>query len=175
MKPDNHLDDLGKVYLASECYVVKDGRVLLFKRSETAKKFPGFWIGPGGHIDADEDALTAAIREVEEETGIKVNEKDIKLKAVAFHYHLDLGEVWVSNVYLATIHELGDTNEGIGDEGQGKWVGVKEALVMENVFPPAKYYFEHVLNDKPGILYTNIQWVKSQLVKVNSHRVDTNY
>lgn len=175
MNSDNHLDELGKVYLASECYVVKGSQVLLFKRSETAKKFPGFWIGPGGHIDADEDALTAAIREVEEETGINVNEKVIKLKAVAFHYHLDLGEVWVSNVYLATIHELGDTNEGIEDEGRGKWVDVKEALTMENVFPPAKYYFEHVLNDKPGILYTNIQWEKSQLVKVNSHRVDTNY
>jgi hypothetical protein len=51
---------------------------------------------------------------------------------------------------------------------------LEELLVMDNVFPPSKYYFEHVLNDKPGILYTNIEWDKAQLVKVLNQRVDKN-
>ena len=37
-----------------------------------------------------------------------------------------------------------------------------------------KFYFDHVLKDKPGIMYTNIQWSKAQLVKVLNQRVDKN-
>ena len=90
------LGELGKVHLAAECYVIKDGKVLMFKKSDTASRFPGWWIGPGGRINHDEDALLGAVREIEEEAGIKVDLGDIKLKAVAFHHHLDRGEVWVS-------------------------------------------------------------------------------
>jgi 8-oxo-dGTP pyrophosphatase MutT (NUDIX family) len=170
MSEPTHLDELGKVQLASECYVFKDNKILMFKRSETASKFPGWWIGPGGHIDEGEDAQSAAIFE---EAGIKVEMKDIKLKAVAFHHHIDREEVWISFVYIATITE--DQKEKVvDDEGKSKWIPLDELLVMENVFPPSKYYFDHVLNDKQGIMYTNIQWEKAQLVKVISERVDVN-
>ena len=173
MNEPKHLDELGQVQLASECYVLKDGKVLMFKRSETATKFPGFWIGPGGHIDEGEDAQQAAVRELYEEAGIKVGMDQIKLKAVAFHHHLDRKEVWISFVFLARIPE--HQEEKMEDaEGKAKWVSLKELLKMDNVFPPSKYYFDHVLNDKPGIMYTNIQWEKAELVKVLSQRVDVN-
>ena len=45
---------------------------------------------------------------------------------------------------------------------------------MDNVFPPSKYYFDHVLNDKQGIMYANITWDKAQLVEVRSQRIDKN-
>lgn len=173
MADKGHLDELGELNLASECYVIKDGRVLMFKRSETASKFPGFWIGPGGHIDRNEDALLAAVREIEEEAGVKVGLENIKLKAVAFHYHLDRKEVWISFVFLATIDDY-QNESSEHREGHAKWIRLSELLTMDNIFPPAKFYFDHVLNDKPGIMYTNIEWEKSQLVKVNSQRVDKN-
>ena len=44
MGDPKHLDEAGDINIASECYVIKDGKVLMFKRSETAEKFPGFWI-----------------------------------------------------------------------------------------------------------------------------------
>ena len=31
----------------------------------------GTWLQPGGHVDPDEDVLTAAVREVREETGVE--------------------------------------------------------------------------------------------------------
>ncbi len=173
MSESKHLDELGEINLASECYVLKDGKVLMFKRSGTASKFPGFWIGPGGHIDHDEDALLAAVREIEEEAGIKVDLDDIKLKAIALHHHLDRREVWVSFVFLATIKE-NQVEKKEDVEGKAKWIPLEELLVMDNVFPPSKYYFDHVLNDKKGILYTNIQWDNAQLVKVLNQRVDKN-
>ncbi len=173
MNAKTHLDKLDQINLASECYVVKNGKVLMFKRSETSSRFPGWWIGPGGRIDSDEDALVAAVREIKEEAGVAVDLKDIKLKAIAFHHHLDRKEVWVSFIFLATLPE-NQTEKGEDLEGKSAWIPLDELMTMEKVFPPTKYYFDHVLEDKPGIMYANIEWENAQLVKVLSQQVDKN-
>lgn len=46
---------------------VRSGRVLLCRRSAD-----GWWAMPGGHIEDGEDPAAAAIRELDEETGIGV-------------------------------------------------------------------------------------------------------
>jgi ADP-ribose pyrophosphatase YjhB (NUDIX family) len=52
--------------------LIADGdRVLLGRRAESSYA-PGKWCLPGGFIEFDEDFLTAAIREVKEETGYDV-------------------------------------------------------------------------------------------------------
>lgn len=48
------------------------GEFLLTKRSER-KSMPGLWESTGGSVTAGEDSFTAAIREVEEETGLVLN------------------------------------------------------------------------------------------------------
>lgn len=173
MSENKHLDDLGKINVASECLVIRNGKVLMFKRSENSSKFPGYWIGPGGHVDEDEDPMIAAIREIEEEAGVKVGMDDIKLKAIATHYHIDINETWISFIFLANIKEDQNTSEE-NDEGKAKWIPLTELLTMDNVFPPSKYYFDHVLNDKPGIMYANLVFDMAQLIKVRSQRVDQN-
>jgi 8-oxo-dGTP pyrophosphatase MutT (NUDIX family) len=173
MEEIKHLDDLGRTHLCSECYVIKDDKVLLFKRSETASKFPGYWIGPGGHVDSNDDAVTAAIREMKEEAGVEIELNEIKLKGIALPHHIDRGEVWVSFIFLATISENQiEKSEDI--EGKAKWIDLKSLETMDNIFPPSKYYFDHVLKDKPGIMYTNIEWSGAQLVKVLNQTVDAN-
>lgn len=84
-----HLADFTKLIPAVETYIVYDNKVLMHKRALDKKKFPGYWIGPGGHIDEGEDALSAAVREVREETGVVVDESNIKLKVLAFHHYID--------------------------------------------------------------------------------------
>jgi 8-oxo-dGTP diphosphatase len=42
--------------------------ILLTKRN--VQPFKGYWCIPGGHIEQDEDALSAVIREVKEETNL---------------------------------------------------------------------------------------------------------
>lgn len=49
---------------AAGLMMVNDGKVLLCKRADT-----GEWAFPGGHIEADESANDAAVREAGEETG----------------------------------------------------------------------------------------------------------
>ncbi len=52
----------------------KDNRILLQQRSENKQTNPGKWdIAAAGHVDAGEDAITTAKRELEEEVGIEAD------------------------------------------------------------------------------------------------------
>lgn len=49
-----------------------NGELFLQKRSKNMANFPGLWDqSVGGHVDAGEDNLTAAIRETKEEIGLE--------------------------------------------------------------------------------------------------------
>ena len=55
-----------------------DEKILLQKRALTKKVFPGLWdISVAGHIGAGEEILTSAKREVFEEIGLELDEKDL--------------------------------------------------------------------------------------------------
>jgi len=51
----------------------QDGDILLLLRRRDSGKFPGEYGLPGGHVDPNESFQQAAIRECEEETGLKVS------------------------------------------------------------------------------------------------------
>lgn len=51
-------------------YVVKDGMVLLIRRGTAP--FKNFWCLPGGIAEPEESLEEACIREIREETGVKV-------------------------------------------------------------------------------------------------------
>jgi len=57
--------------LAACAVVEKDGKVLLTKRDLKPRK--GKWALPGGHVDRGEVVEAAAVRETEEECGIKTS------------------------------------------------------------------------------------------------------
>ena len=63
------------------CVIEKDGKYLFLKRSNTGKD-DGFYMLPGGHVDAGESVLHAAVRELKEELGIDVKESDLEFKLV---------------------------------------------------------------------------------------------
>lgn len=165
------LHQLGQLIIACEVYIVHGNKVLMHQRAKNKEKFPGYWIGPGGHVDEGEDVLTAAMREVREETGIDVREKEVKLKVLAFHHHIDRGEIWVEYLFRATI----PTSQTIisSKEGLSKWIDIQDLLKMGTIFPPSKYYFDHILNDIKGIKYNYSQWKNAQLVQVMSEKIGT--
>lgn len=171
METKRVIHEVGKVIVVAEVYIVHDGKVLLQQRSLKSKRFPGYWAGPGGHVDEGEDALTAAIREVKEETAVTIRDKDITLKVVAIHHHVDLEIVLLCFIFLASIPSDQEIVSAL-EEGYSEWVPLKDINKLDKIFPPAQYYFDHILNNKPGILYTNIQWENSRLVKVLSQKVD---
>lgn len=63
----------GTNFYCADNVIIQSGHVLLIKR----KDFPGkgLWALPGGHINGNENAFVASLRELEEETGLKIPEK----------------------------------------------------------------------------------------------------
>ena len=76
----------------------KEGKVLIMLRPQTVKWAPGKWALPGGHIEEGETPLEAAVREVEEESELKISNVKEFLTS-------DNGEVkyFVSNQYEGTV------------------------------------------------------------------------
>ena len=60
-----------------DCVVICDGSILLIRRKY--KPFKNYLALPGGHVDIGEKTEDACIRELYEETGLKLTVKDLKL------------------------------------------------------------------------------------------------
>lgn len=52
--------------------LVREGRVLLVRRSLNRRAYPGVWDLPGGHIETGETELAALTRELHEELGVQI-------------------------------------------------------------------------------------------------------
>lgn len=168
-----HLVDSTKIIPVVECLIVRNGKVLFLKRSEDSKKFPGYLIGPGGHVDEGEDVLSAAIREVFEETGVNVTEEKIELKVIAIGNHVDRNETYM--VYYFLIGLNSDQLIKNSDEGNSVWIPLDEVNNTEKIFPPFKYYLEHALDPNSGIMYTCVELENLEIVRVLSKRTDKDY
>lgn len=74
-----------------------DGAVLLVKRGRPPEQ--GHWGLPGGKVDWMEKVEDTVVREVQEETGLRVAVE--RLLCVVDHFEPALGQHWVAPVYLA--------------------------------------------------------------------------
>lgn len=103
------------------CFIRHGDDVLLLKRGMHKRVYPGRYNGVGGHLERDEDPLTGAIREMQEETGLSV--EDVRLRGII---HVDAGGANGIIVFVftarATTRELITT-----DEGTLEWVPLKRA------------------------------------------------
>ena len=102
-------------------------KILLTKRN--CEPYKGKWCLPGGHIDPDEKAKEAVIREVKEETGLDflaeflmyfdeiIPEKDIHAVVLIFKGYSE-----------------GKLNPDEGEVSEARWVTIEEALRFELAF-----------------------------------------
>lgn len=107
---------------ASAIVVDGAGNVLLHRHKRL-----GIWLQPGGHLDAGESPLGAALREVAEETGLEATPLDERLLHVDVHpgprghVHLDLR-------YLLTARGDAPFDPSEGESEAVAWVPAEQVL-----------------------------------------------
>ena len=102
------------------CFIRNGIDVLLMKRSAHTRIFPGMYNGIGGHLERDEDPLTGALREIQEETGLSVN--DVRLRGVS---NIDAGQQTGIMLFIFTaVSASRDFAEC--DEGSLHWVPIDQ-------------------------------------------------
>lgn len=110
------------------------GRIFLTKRSLEKSYAPGKWENPAGHVQAGETPEHAVIRELQEETGISVSEKQLVFLG-ASRAHPYLGRDYGVRLDVA----LEDVRFQKGETCDAKWVSFWEfaQMVEEGLFPPS--------------------------------------
>lgn len=93
------------------------------------------WMYPGGHADGEDDLLEVAVREVEEETGLKakvLDENIYSIQAAPVKGHVKRGKYVPAHIHFDVIYLL-EADETLElsfreDESQGvKWLPFEEA------------------------------------------------
>ncbi len=109
--------------VTADCIVItkeSEPKVLLIQRG--AEPFKGFWAFPGGFMNMDETTEQCAIRELEEETGLKVDEI-VQIGAFSKVSRDPRGRT-ISVAYLALIDMAIDVKGG-DDAAQAEWKSIK--------------------------------------------------
>lgn len=119
-------------HFASSAFVVNKDRT---KMLVVYHNIYNSWIFPGGHVDGEENFLSVAIREVEEETGLKTTVLDNSIFAISASPiigHVKRGKYVPSHTHLDVVYLLeADDKEPLvfrKEESKGvKWITLEEA------------------------------------------------
>lgn len=69
----------GTFYLVADIWTVTHEGFILIDKRHPSKPFGGMWECTGGAVTAGEDSVTGAIRELEEELGIKAGKDELRI------------------------------------------------------------------------------------------------
>ena len=135
----------------TNCYLLKDDKILMLHRSPEKSRFPGFWMGPGGHQEVRESVLQACVRELKEETGL--NGTNFRLRVVATHYYPHKDQVYLVFIFLADYAggEPAQTNDGTLE-----WVDIDRVAKLDKLYPDLKVNLPVALRDSDEVVYTSL-------------------
>ncbi|MDP3026269.1 MAG: NUDIX hydrolase [Nanoarchaeota archaeon] len=119
-------------YFKSDCEVVggvieHDGKILLLHRQDH-KPEGNTWGGPSGKIESNETPEKAVIREIKEETGIKIGERQLKSYGKLFVHYPNYDFIYyLFYIKLENLPEIKIENK---EHKNFIWVRPEEALKM---------------------------------------------
>ena len=125
-------------FITVDAVVVQAGHILLVRRG--AMPGEGLWALPGGFVNPNERVFDAAIRELQEETKIKVPERILRKSVVKKDYFDDpdrslRGRTITFGFYFAleAVPEGLPKVKGSDDAVKAMWVPLSEFKMMENM------------------------------------------
>ncbi len=129
---------------AVRCYLIKDEKVVVTKYKEGNKKF-GYYDIPGGKIEEGETSKRTAIREMKEETGLKVENLKYKGNMIIEYPN----RIFDFDVFI--------TNESEGEpqefeENTSEWIEINELLqkekILSNIMILDRFFIKGLIDDK---------------------------
>ena len=132
------------VKLATICYIDNGKKFLLLHRNKKPNDVhAGKWIGVGGKLEKGETPQECAVREIFEETGLRVNKP--VLKGIITFPDFTPDNDWYTYVFKATEFE-GELIDC--DEGTLEWVPYEEIL-SKSTWEGDYTFLSWILEDKP--------------------------
>jgi len=110
------------------CFITHGNDVLLLRGAPDKRIWPNLYNGVGGHVERDEDIWTAAVREMQEETGLDV--RDVRLCGV-INVDAGRGDAGVL-VFVFTAQATGRETKS-SDEGSLEWVPLDRLMELDLV------------------------------------------
>jgi 8-oxo-dGTP diphosphatase len=121
------------------CFITHGDDVLLLRGAPAKPIWPARCNGVGGHIEADEDVFTAAVREMHEETGLDV--RDVRLRGVI---NIDAGDPQTGILLFVFTAEATHRHTRPSAEGTLHWVP-REQMLDQPLVEDLPLILPHVL------------------------------
>jgi 8-oxo-dGTP diphosphatase len=138
------------IYLRTLCFVRDGDRVLLIRRRKPPNE--GLYNALGGKIEPHEDPYDAVVREVHEESGLRIREP--RLRAVITVITRTTGAQWVLFAFVA--ERPPDPPDPVAtDEGDLRWVPLGEVAGLP-VVSDLPLMLPHLFAPGDGILMGKI-------------------
>ena len=127
---------------AVRCFIFDNNKVLTIKYKEPNKRV-GWYDIPGGKIEKDKKTIDTAIREVCEETTLKVTNLDRKGNLIVeYPDRIFDFEVFVARDFLGNPTEL--------EENYAEWIDITELLSKDNIFSNIQLLNKEYINYLKG-------------------------
>ena len=148
---------------AVRCYLIKDDKVLVTKYKEGNKKSEYYDI-TGGKIEEGENPEQTAIREMKEETGIKV--RNLKYKGnmiVEYPNRIFDFDVFITNESEGKPQEY--------EENTSEWIGIRELLqkekILSNIIILDRFFIKGLTNEKYNFKMQIMVSEEEEILNVN--------
>lgn len=149
------------------CFVTNGQDVLLMKRAPHKRIFPNRYNGVGGHVERDEDPLTSARREIEEETGLRV--RSLRLRAV---YNIDTNEASGITLFMFTA-ESATRAVRANEEGTLHWIP-RQSILQFDLVEDLPFILPRILDmkaDDPP-LFVHVGYDRDDCIQMRFASVD---
>jgi 8-oxo-dGTP diphosphatase len=136
----SHVEHPGKVIATVDIAIFSEGKVLLIERGK--EPFKQFWAFPGGRIEqSDTDILSAAYRELKEETNLSDTNVQLRYFKTIGNSTRDPRGFCLTNIFTGKLPEIPTSGIKAGDDAVNY-----EWFSLDNL-PEMAFDHKQILND----------------------------